>query len=186
MQIKTKKGYDLFEISSVLQKAIRRGETDLAGYAAIELADSGYHQYAWKRLLVVSAEDCAGPITQEVIALYDAFQKANEPKQEKLKGRIFLAKAVILLCQSKKSRDADHLVCHIHDGDMLAAERLTKALDQARRKPEQIPLPEYTFDCHTRKGRARGKTKAQFFREEFLALSPRVQGEFDWTVEDPQ
>ncbi len=43
----------------------------------------------------------------------------------KLKGRVFLAKAVIILCQAQKCRDADHLVCFVHDADMLGAEKLT-------------------------------------------------------------
>lgn len=38
----TKRGYNLFEVASCLQKAIRRGETALAGYMAIELFESGY------------------------------------------------------------------------------------------------------------------------------------------------
>ena len=42
-----------------------------------------------------------------------------------------------------------------------------------------MPLPEFTYDIHTRKGRAAGKTKPQFFIDEYEALTPRVQGEFD-------
>ncbi len=44
-----------------MQKAIRRGDTRLAGYWALELWGSGFGNYVWKRLLTVSAEDCQRP-----------------------------------------------------------------------------------------------------------------------------
>ena len=184
MKLRTKRGYDLFEVASCLQKAIRRGDTALAGYMAIELFESGFHQYCWKRLLTISAEDCAGIITQEIKALYDSFVLLND-KSKKVRSRIFISKAVIVLCQARKSRDADHLQNFIYDRQMIDAKALTKGIDEARKNPENIELPEYTFDVHTAKGRKKGKTKEQFFQDEFFALQPREQGEFDSTV-NPQ
>src|SRR5688572_25105589 len=61
------------EVAPCLQKASRRGDTALAGYMAIEMSESGYATYCWKRLLIISAEDCAGLITQEIKALHDAW-----------------------------------------------------------------------------------------------------------------
>lgn len=52
---KTTRGYDVFEVISALQKAIRRGDAKLAGYWAVELFESGFHQCAWNTLLVISA-----------------------------------------------------------------------------------------------------------------------------------
>jgi hypothetical protein len=43
-------------------------------------------------------------------------------------------------------------------------------------------VTDYTFDVHTGRGKSRGKTKEDFFRDEFAALKPREQGEFDWTI----
>lgn len=62
---------------------------------------------------------------------------------------------------------------------MLDAEALVAGLDEARQSPENVELPEYTFDVHTRKGKRAGKTKEDFFREEHAALHPREQGDFD-------
>jgi len=174
----TKRGYNLFEVASCLQKAIRRGDTTLAGYMAIELFESGYHNYCWKRLLTISAEDCAGIITQEIKSLHESFVLLNEGSK-KVRSRIFISKAVIVLCQSRKCRDADHLQNFIYDREMVDAKALNTAIAEARRKPENIELPEYTFDVHTQKGRRKGATKEQFFQDEFLALQPREQGEFD-------
>ncbi|MDR3405082.1 MAG: hypothetical protein P4L99_21465 [Chthoniobacter sp.] len=49
------------------------------------------------------------------------------------------------------------------DADKLAADLL---------KARKEKIPAYAFDCHTLKGRRKGKTKAEFFREEQKALKP--------------
>ena len=180
MSVQTVRGYALLDVASALQKAIRRADARSAGYWAIELFESGYQQYLWRRLLTISAEDCWGVITHEIESLYRAWETIH--KQKAGKGRIFAAKAVILLAQARKCRDADHLSNFIYDRTMIDAKRLTKAIEEARKNPENVELPEYTFDCHTMRGRKRGKTKAQFFSDEFVALKPREQGEFDWTI----
>ena len=106
MRFTTKRGYEFGEVSSAMQKAVRRADTRLAGYWALELWASGYGNYVWKRLLTVSAEDCWGILTQEVKALHDSYAlvNANVPAKQ-AKGRIFISKAVILLCAAKKNRD---------------------------------------------------------------------------------
>ena len=52
----TRSGYNFYDMSSMLQKAIRRGNYELAGFAANELSGR-YRNYLWKRLLIISAED---------------------------------------------------------------------------------------------------------------------------------
>src|SRR5512142_2727585 len=99
MQLTTIRGYSLLEVASALQKAIRRADARLAGYWAIELFESNYREYLWRRLLTISAEDCWGVITHEVEALYRAWQMIH--KQKAGKGRIFAAPAVILLAQAR-------------------------------------------------------------------------------------
>jgi replication-associated recombination protein RarA len=42
--LKTKKGYDFFEVASALQKCIRRGMGEEAMYWAVELFNSNYQQ----------------------------------------------------------------------------------------------------------------------------------------------
>ena len=44
-QLTTKRGYTFLNVSSALQKSIRRGDAKLAGYFAIELFESGYAEY---------------------------------------------------------------------------------------------------------------------------------------------
>ena len=70
-EYRTTNGYNMFDMSSMLQKAIRRGDFTHAGFAANELYYS-YYSYLWRRLLVISAEDCYGIMTKEIMALKEA------------------------------------------------------------------------------------------------------------------
>lgn len=181
-ELKTQRGYDFYEVASALQKSIRRGDTKLAGYMALELFPR-YANYCWKRLLTISAEDCYGVITQEIKALYDSFWVINKGKKgDDLKGRIFISKAVILLCECKHNRDSDLLSNYIYDLKQgLNDEDIERLFEEVRQEPMEIP--EYVYDCHTRKGKMMGKTKAQFFQEEQAALSNVQISIFDGEID---
>jgi len=183
----TTRGYEFFECASAMQKAIRRGDATTGGYFAVELFESGFGQYVWKRLLTVSAEDCWGLLTQEVEALYSAYTLVNEKKtrEGKDRGRIFIAKAVILMAAAKKSRDADHLTNFVYDQKAdLTDEGIAAALAECRGDPP-MEVPDYAFDVHTKKGKRRGMTREDFFRDEHQALAPRQPGLFDHLVPGP-
>lgn len=180
MQLRTIGGYDFFEVSSAMQKAVRRADTRVAGYFALELWMSGYRDYVWKRLFTISAEDCFGLITKEIEALWQGHELVNKRSTEP-KGRIFVSKAVILLCECRKSRDADHLQNLVYDRRDIDVEHW---IEDVRKEP--IPIPPYTFDVHTKKGKKMGRTKRDFFREEYDSLKPRIPGLFDDLVPDKQ
>jgi replication-associated recombination protein RarA len=180
-KITTTRGYALLDVASALQKAIRRADARLAGYWAIELFESGFREYLWRRLLTISAEDCWGVITHEIESLYRAWQIID--RQKPGSGRIFAAKAVLLLALARKCRDADHLTNLIYDPKAIDEALLKADLAAARESVEAIP--DYAFDVHTPAGRRAGKSKAQFFHEEHAALCPREPGLFDAEVETP-
>lgn len=180
MRMFTVRQYELGEVVSALQKAIRRGDERMAGYWAIEMFESNFKEYLWRRLMVISAEDCAGVITQEIEALYRAWQAAD--KHKKGKGRIFCSKAVVVMCQAKKSRDADHLTNLLYDRKAIDDEALEADLEAAR--AERVDIPEYAHDCHTLQGKRKGKTKTDFFVEEHEALRPRQVGLFDYLAKN--
>lgn len=178
--IYTRRKYVFGEVSSAMQKAIRRADARLAGYFAIELFESGYHHYVWKRLLTISAEDCAGIITKEIAALKWSFDLINEKKKgDKTPGRIFIAKAIILLCEQPKSRDADHLTNLIYDAKSIEEDSIAKALADESLLSDYQPIPDYAYDVHTQAGRIQGATKKDFFIQEHEALKPRQTGLFD-------
>lgn len=178
MDIYTQRGYNLYDVASALQKACRRGDFRLAGYMACELFPR-FSDYAWKRILTISAEDCAGCVTQEVLALHDSFYLVNKgKKKEQYGGRIFLSKAVLVLCEAKHNRDADILTNYVHDKMVgITDEQIERAVDEARR--ERPEIPEYVYDCHTLKGKRAGKTKRMFFAEEQSALANPQPSLFD-------
>lgn len=102
----TRQGYDMFEVSSLLQKAIRRQDAELAYFAANELIPH-YRHYLWKRLLTVSAEDCYDLVTGEIISLRE---KDSLPANI---SRQYISKAVSILLNARKNRDADFFACNL-------------------------------------------------------------------------
>ena len=140
-----------------MQKAIRNGGR-LPGLGAMQ---QRFWQFVWKRLLTVSAEDCWGILTQEVKALHDDYLVINEgapPKQAK--SRIFISKAVILPCLSKKGHDPDRLLNLVYDQQAgLNPETLAHAF---RESGEYVAIPENAYDSHTWEGK---KTKANLFKQ---------------------
>jgi replication-associated recombination protein RarA len=173
MKLRTQNGYDFFEVSSLLQKSLRRGDVVLAAKAMKELTPH-YSNYVWKRMLIVSAEDCDGMLTQEIVALREAYEWINRgiPVRERKKGRIFLAKGIVLLAKCRHSRDADELmglcVNKIPEDLFQAAMRDVEA--EFHSTDAELEFPQWALDKHTARGRAAGKTKAEFYEDEHEAL----------------
>jgi hypothetical protein len=157
-----------------MQKAIRKGGR-LLSLGALE---QRFRQYVWKRLLTVSPEVCWGILTQEVKALDDAYLVINEgapPKQAK--GLIFISKAVILPCLSKKGHDPDRLQNLVYDQQAgLNPETLAQ---EFRESGEYVAIPENAYDSHTWEGK---KTKANLFKAEQAELEPFPPGLLDHLI----
>ena len=173
--MKTKGGYDFYDVASLLQKSLRRGDLEYAARAANELFPQ-YTNYVWNRLLTVSAEDCHGIITGEIVALLDAWKQVNDGKAPKSKGRVFISKAIVLLCYVKHSRDADvvsNLISDKFPEDQFAAAlvQVDKMIDVPS---EHMTIPMYTYDKHTRRGKLLGKTLQDFWDDEDRDLADKV------------
>lgn len=182
--IKTPNGYDLFEMSSMIQKAIRRSDIPHAAYAANELGGK-YRKYLWKRLLTVSAEDCYGIMTKEIVALQQADEYVNKKAKIGETNDLFIAKAVILLCMARKNRDADYVACNFMWGDKnLTEEEFNQFVDYEQvenlRIRDASDIPGYVYDVHTWKGKRAGKTELDMFHDEQEALAPRQMNLFDY------
>ncbi len=50
----TGNGYNFFEVTSALQKSIRRCNESEAMFFGIELYSSGYAKYLWKRMVIMA------------------------------------------------------------------------------------------------------------------------------------
>jgi len=152
-QMKTKKGYDFFEVASTLQKSIRRGDENTALYFTVEMCNSSYDEYVWKRLKVICSEDVglADPhMPATIMALYQMHQ---EDKKNKGKDRepewLFITHAVLLLCRAPKSRLTDWAAIHYWESHGRT----------------EMAIPDYAFDRHTQKGKSMGRGIDHFYNE---------------------
>ena len=96
--------HNMFEVSSLIQKALRRRDANMAYYAANELIPK-YRNYLWKRLLTVSAEDCFDMITGRIVQLHTQDTNKQDDKN--------IAVAVSTLLNARKNRDADYFACNL-------------------------------------------------------------------------
>jgi replication-associated recombination protein RarA len=152
-QMKTKKGYDFFEVSSAFQKAIRRGDEEVALFFAMELEISHFGEYAWKRMRIITSEDVglAEPMMPaNIMALYDMYCLQKKKKDDHSDSALlFLIHAVLLLSRARKSRLVDWAII------ALANEHPSRHLE----------ISEYAYDKHNQKGRSLGRGWDHFFNE---------------------
>lgn len=155
-RLQTEKGYDFFEASSSLQKAIRRGDEDVALYFMVELFNSGFDNYVWKRLRIITSEDVglAEPFLPATIqALYSAYldqKKASAASGEKSRPeRMFITHATLLLVRARKSRLCDWVLMKYWQGHDL----------------RYLDVPDYALDKHNKRGKALGRGLDHFFDE---------------------
>ena len=97
----TRTGYNIYDMMSLMQKGIRRGRFNDAGFAACQLKEE-YRQMMWNRLFVISSEDCFGVLTKELIKQYE-----NDYNDDSTIERV-----IAMMCKGRKSRDACYFSCN--------------------------------------------------------------------------
>lgn len=151
--LQTVNGYDLFICSSAMQKSIRRGDEKGALFWAVELSESRFGEYVWKRLKAITSEDIglADPTLPAVIhALYEFYKdQVKKSTGAKHPERLYLVHAVLLLCRAKKSKLIDWVQFAAYLGH----------------NHELIEVPDYAYDKHTQKGRSLGRGWDFYFGE---------------------
>lgn len=146
----TVNGHNGYEVVSALQKAIRRGEIDNAVYWAADLDLSGFSQWLWNRILLITSEDVGpawpeGPAT--IRALYENWKEIKGKPNNA--GHLYIVDAVVRLCRAPKTRVNDHIlfvhyVCH----------------ENLKRE-----IPDEALDMHTQRGRKMGRGIDHFLEE---------------------
>ena len=167
-QMLTRTGKNFWEVTSAMQNSIRKGDYEIAGHCLWELLPQ-YTPYLRKRLLVISAEDCYGILTKEILPLCEYGTEDS------------LTKALYLLCKAKKNRDADYFVCNLMYADEpsgLDKHTLMQTLCKAIRKRDMIATGRYAAELFklSRKDfwKALNETMSVFYphlESEFAALS---------------
>lgn len=186
-RLETVHGYPMDEVVSALQKCIRRGRADDAIWWAIEMNESGYGAYAWRRLMVIASEDVGladhhapvlvNALYQMSVELYKAARARTEGAEQKDKvvwNEESLTHAVWYLAHADKSRE----LC-----DQYAT------ITQRVAKGERQEIPGWALDSHTARGRAMGRG-LNFFNEEGDKLHPQKVIDGDpwgkaWEAERP-
>jgi replication-associated recombination protein RarA len=155
--LRTKRGYNGHEVVSALQKEVRRSDPDAALYWAMELHRSGYSDWLWKRIRVISTEDCSptAGIIADIDALYFRAKEFNRKKSDPILDRIFAMQAVLILVAAPKNRMAD-LVLYTHGSDHMP-----------RRE-----IPDYAFDEHTARGKRMGRGVVHFHEHAARLVDP--------------
>lgn len=150
--VRTKHGYSFYEVASAFQKSIRRCDEKQAMYWAVELYESGYQKYAWKRMLIMSCEDVGlgDPTANSVIVgLKQAYDFLASLKERSLPEKLPFTQAVLHLVHAWKSRYVDLAISVYWQ-------------ENANNKYE---MPDYVYDMHTLKGKQMGRGLEHFYSE---------------------
>lgn len=160
----TKKGYDFYEVASAFQKSIRRGLLEDAMYWGIELYESNYEEYAWKRMIIMASEDVGlgePSCIVQIMSLKQSFDFLTLRKDIGAKKLPF-TQAVVVLVKSRKSRFVDHAI----------------TVYWQQNREEQKPIPNWAYDMHTRVGKSWGRGLDYFYQESCkIANANKVEGE---------
>lgn len=154
----TKRGYDVRECVSALQKAVRRSNPDDALYWATELFESGHAAWMWKRLKTITSEDI-GPAAPGLAADVRALYENWKDEKQNGGGYLYMSHAVIAMCAAPKCRVADW-AAHYHGSDVVV----------------RRDIPDEALDKHTARGRKLGRGMQHFVTEASKLIQP------DWTV----
>jgi replication-associated recombination protein RarA len=168
-ELRTRHGYEFDEIASALQKSIRRGWEDEALFWAMELNESGFGAYCWRRLMVIASEDVGlgDPMAAAALAgLHYASVVVRESGSYKGKGAPWpeemLLQAVMHLCRAQKNREAN-------DAYLVIKLRMDRR--------ELLQVPEVAVDQHTKRGRKIGRQGGAgwaYFEEEGRVIHPHL------------
>lgn len=150
-RFQTKSGYNMFLVSSCLQKAVRRSDAELAAWSAWELTRSGYEGHVFKRLNVMALEDIA---SHDPVALL--VQRYEEMAGEYGPREWAAIEAAMALARAESSREADWAKWYY---EIAAEERLKDDPDERFRFPD---IPDEAKDKHTQEGSQMGRDMAHF------------------------
>lgn len=167
-------GFDRYALSSLLQKAVRRSDDEVAAWCAWELARSGFGWNLWERLNTFVVEDLAAGSVATQVARYEDL--AAEWGEESGRGRLAAVQAALACARARSTREAAALVGGFAD----VAEGRAAARESDDEGPSFPVDPEdlavggrydVALDGHTAAGAAAGRG-VRFFRTEASRVGP--------------
>jgi len=163
-------GYALDEAVSALQKAIRAGDQERAGFFAYELAKTPKQSWRrWRRLKVIAAEDVGG--MEPLIFVVAAEQAAKSVGGED--GVMIGMRAAIELARWVKR----------HGGDRTADDMKCVFDERFKEGWQGLPIKDVDLDCHTKRGRMMGRGDGFFWRESCKLVKESPEYDKQWLEE---
>ena len=188
---KTIHGENFWEMLSMMQKASRRGDFEDAGYAAYELA-SRYYTALWNRIMVVSSEDCCGAFTKELVKLRVMDDEANSGLPFLQKDLSYLSRAVKILSEVNKSRDACYWGCNFMIAYEFNSFRVYETTEDEQKamkckldsfNESDMNYQQMTADKMTIPGEAFSQETFFFVEDEPIEIKYRYAAEFKKAIE---
>ncbi len=170
----TKNQYPLDEVTSALQKEIRRGNERPALFWAMEMVPQ-FEKYMWYRLLVIVHEDI-GIANPNMFFHYNQMRESYYEMRAKKSGSglagLVLTNLILLMCRSPKSRISINLSTVVQQ----QRRRIDKGIES------KVPIPDYALDRHTVRGNKSLRRGWDHFFADGALLSPAATAE---QVPDP-
>ncbi|SFR34556.1 hypothetical protein [Halogeometricum limi] len=173
-------GYNRYDVSSLLQKAVRRSDEEVAAWAAWELARSGYAWNLWDRLHLYVVEDLRAG--QDVALLVERYETlANERWDPKSwKGRLCAIHAALACARAQSSREASNADEFFRNAARARADVRDTDDDPAVDFPvgdfETGGTYDVAFDKHTAEGSRLGRGDG-FFKRFGARVGPEGEDE---------
>ncbi|MFC7095933.1 hypothetical protein [Halobaculum marinum] len=173
-------GYNRYAVSSLLQKAVRRSDEEVAAWAAWELARSGFAWNLWERLHLYVVEDLRAG--QDVALLVERYETLATERWEpnEWRGRLCAIHAALACARATSSREGPNADEFFRNAAAARAEADETDTEPAADFPvgEFEPGGEYdvAFDKHTGEGSRLGRG-AEFFKTHGARVGP--EGEDD-------
>jgi hypothetical protein len=175
----TNGGYNRYDVSSLLQKAVRRSDERVSAWAAWELARSGYAWHLWDRLNLYVVEDLRAG--QDVALLVERYEHLATDRWEpdSWEGRLCAIHAALACARARSSREAanaDECFRRIADVRAEAAEANEEpSVDFPVGDLEPGGRFDVIFDQHTGEGARRGRG-TRFFKTRGARVGPEADG----------
>jgi hypothetical protein len=163
----TKGGYSRYDVSSLLQKAVRRSDEEVAAWAAWELQRSGHGWNLWDRLALYVVEDLAAG--EDAALLVDRYHRMLEEDTDTgWEARLLAVHAALTAARARSSREATYADAYFS----AVAEERAAAREEGRDPVAEFPVPaselsvggrfDAALDRHTGPGKRAGRGDEHF------------------------
>ncbi|WP_313695617.1 hypothetical protein [Halorarum halobium] len=168
-------GYSRYAVSSLLQKAVRRSDEEVAAWAAWELARSGFAWNLWDRLTLYVVEDLRAG--EDVALLVERYEELATERWEpgEWRGRLCAIHAALACARATSTREGPNADEYFRN----AAEERAAARERGEEPEDDFPVGEFepggeydvAFDEHTGEGSRLGRG-ARFFKTHGARVGP--------------